>query len=703
MTKNRLIRLLWASFPLLLAVALYGYAVYLPFFLDDGLLFAIIIRPPNSLLSWEIWGGSMTFAYYRPLVFSVWEINQSLVGGGKFDPLALHWLNVMLYGMTGVLLGTFIRRISRIMIIPHGHIIGGLAGTIYVLFPFNYNAVIWVSSMFHIMAGFGAALALWCVVRVLNIITPIPPVDGIVACVPTPHFMEKGGASLSQHGLAPSSQSGGGEKYLIWLIGAWLGVFIAIFSHENGVLLAPLIGLLLVGIVGIRRVIVSPRSWLLYIPIVVIIGVYWFLLNTVPRGASPLTILWDDIADSSALFLQTLIYPVVGAYRKLTLADENLTTLWILGVVTITITLIFTVWQSRKLGKMALYGLVWFAIASVPTALFLSTDYVRGSWRLMLFGAIGAGIFWSAVIMALWQSGRFGRVALTIFVGWSAFMSVNFLHQRQHEAVLQANYNNTLASLIQTHTQGKPLVINAPSFLASTTDQQWLPTRETGVMFHAEYVNHAQVFRAQTGYDFPRIETLIDYDIFTVAPNQNFAPFTTRYDLSELEAVRDATDIYVTVWEGERFRPMFVGGMGIAGADEPIAIFPDINMALTEATATRTVPTLVQFRTRWRVDVPPTARVFLVLDVFCDGEIVGQSIGTAWGGMYPFNLWTAGEIHTDFRDVRLLRDVPDACLSLQVSLINLDGDGNPYAVQSPDGEPMRTTHGANRVRVILIK
>jgi len=53
--------------------------------------------------------------------------------------------------------------------------------------------------------------------------------------------------------------------------------------------------------------------------------------------------------------------------------------------------------------------------------------------------------------------------------------------------------------------------------------------------------------------------------------------------------------------------------------------------------------------------------------------------------------------------VRLLRDVPDACLSLQVSLINLDGDGNPYAVQSPDGEPMRTTHGANRVRVILLK
>ncbi|MDX2076388.1 MAG: hypothetical protein SFZ02_08140, partial [bacterium] len=296
MTSTKFIRLLWASFPLLLAVALYGYAVYLPFFLDDGLLFAIIIRPPNSPLSWEIWGGSMTFAYYRPLVFSIWEINQSLMGGGKFDPIALHWLNVMLYGMTGVLLGGFIRRMGRIMGLPNRDMLGGIAGVIYVLFPFNYNAVIWVASMFHIMAGFGAMMALWCVAIFIT------PMVGVRA----------------QH-VAPL------QGYR-WLIGAWLGVFIATFSHENGVLLAPLIGLLLVGIIGRDRIYPVPtfiRLAILYIPILVIIGVYWLLLNTVPRGASPLTILWDDIGDSSALFLQTLIYPIAGAYRKLTLADES--------------------------------------------------------------------------------------------------------------------------------------------------------------------------------------------------------------------------------------------------------------------------------------------------------------------------------------------------------------------------------------------
>jgi len=693
MINNRLARLLWASSPLLVAVGLYGYAVYLPFFLDDGLLFAIIMRPPNSPLSWEIWGGSMTFAYYRPLVFSIWEINQSLMGGGKFDPLALHWLNVMMYGMTGVLLGLFIRRLGRMIKLPYPHIIGGLAGLIYVLFPFNYNAVIWVASMFHIFAGFGAMLTLWCVIRFLS---PIPP-------SPFLYTAEKEGETHSPIGLAPSPFDGGGVK-IQWLFGAWLGTFIATFSHENGVLIAPLVGLLLLWILGrgINRAIII-RTATIYIPILIIIAIYWILLNTVPRGASPLTILWDDITDSSALFIQTLIYPVIGAYRKLTLADESISALWLLGGLTIIPTWLFILWQSRPLGKFALYGLMWFVIASVPTVLFLSTDYVRGSWRLMLFAGIGVGIYWASFILALWRSGWLGRVLMTLFIGWSAFMSINFLYQRQHEAVLQANYNDQLQTLIQANTQGKPLVINAPSFLASTSDQQWLPTRETGVMFHAEYVNHAQVFRAQTGYDFPRIETLIDYDIFTVAPNQNFAPFTTLVGISELDAVRNATDIYVTVWDGEHFRPMFVGGMGFDGADEPIAIFTDKNIVLTEATATRTAPNNIQFRTRWRVDTPPIGLVFLVLDVFCDGQIVGQSIGATWGGMYPFHLWTEGEIHTDFRDVRLLRDVPSECLSLQVSLIDWDGDGTPYPVQSPDGEPIRTPYGENRVPVQLIK
>ncbi|MCL4252539.1 MAG: hypothetical protein KJ043_02020 [Anaerolineae bacterium] len=661
MMNNRFVRLLWASSPLLLAIGLYGYVVYLPFFLDDGLLFEIILRPPNSPLSWEIWGGSMTFAYYRPLVFTVWEINQSLMGGGRFDPIGLHWLNLMLYGMTGVILGAFIRRVAKIWALPYRHTLGGLIGIIFVIFPFNYNAVMWVASMFHIASAFGTVVALWCVVMVF-------------------------------------------DKSNKWLLGAWLGVFIATFSHENGVLLAPIIGLLIIGISGRKMMTHRPtmiRALVLYIPILLIIGIYWWLLNTVPRGASPLTILWDDIPNSFALFLQTFAYPIMGAYRKITLADESISMLWILGLATLIPAFLFIVWQSRKMGIIALFGVMWFIIASAPSIAFLSTDYVRGSWRLMLFASVGIALFWGMFIIALWRSGKIGRVVMILFIGWSAFMSLDFLGQRQHEAILQANYNDKLQTLIQIYTQGKPLVVNAPSFLASTTDQQWLPTRETGVMFHAEYINHAQVFRAQTGYDFPRIETTIDYDIFGAPPTQNFAPYTTL-GVSKIEAVKNASDIYVTFWDGEQFRPMFVGGAGYGGSNEPIALFPDVSIALTETSAERTTPYMLQFRTRWRVDNPPSDLIFLVLDAFCDGERVGQSIGAIWGGTYAFHHWSAGEIQTDFRDVGLIRDVPDDCLSLQVSLIDWDGNGTPYPVFTPDGEPIGTAHGENRVAVMLM-
>lgn len=684
MMDNRFVRLLWASSPLLLAVGLYGYVVYLPFFLDDGLLFAIILRPPHSPLSWDIWGGSMTFAYYRPLVFTIWELNQSLMGGGRFDPLGLHWLNLVLYGMTGVLLGAFVRRIAQLLAFPHRHVLGGMVGIIYVIFPFNYNAVMWVASMFHITSAFGAMLALWCVVRYMS--------DG------------RGG--------------------VFELLGAWLGVFIATFSHENGVLLAPSIGLLIVGMWVFSRINrtrdddagmsgqdhskIRPsiaidfamRMIILYIPILVIIGVYGWLLNTVPRGASPLTVLWDDMPNSFALFLQVFIYPIMGAYRRLTLADESIPVLWIFGLGALIPAWLFVLYQSCRMGVVALYGVIWFVIASIPTIAFLPTEYVRGSWRLMLFASIGIALFWGMVITALWQSGRLGRLVMLVWIGWSAFMSLDFLAQRQHEAVLQADYNNKLQTLIQTYTRGRPLVVNAPSFLASTSTQQWLPTRQTGVMFHAAYVNHAQVFRAQTGQDFPRIETIIDYDIFGAPSTQNFAPYATL-SIPKIAAVRSATDIYVTVWDGEHFRPMFVGGAGYEGSDQPIAIFTDVGIALTEATAVRTSAHMLQFRTRWRVDDPPSNLIFLVLDAFCGDERVGQSIGAIWGGTYAFHLWSAGEIHTDFRDVGLTRDVPDGCLSLQVSLIDWDGDGMPHRVVTPAGEPISTAHDMHRVPVIL--
>lgn len=168
-----------------------------------------------------------------------------------------------------------------------------------------------------------------------------------------------------------------------------------------------------------------------------------------------------------------------------------------------------------------------------------------------------------------------------------------------------------------------------------------------------------------------------------------------------MEAVRHATDIYVTVWDGEHFRPVFVGGNGYDGSDVPIAIFPEIGISLTEAVATRTSPYMLQYRTRWQVDVPPEHLILLVLDAFCDDERVGQSIGAIWGGTYGFQLWDAGEIQTDFREVGLLRDVLDDCLSLQVGLIDWNGDGTPHTAQSPDGTPMRTRHDTNRVAVML--
>ncbi|MFN8372045.1 MAG: hypothetical protein U0694_04115 [Anaerolineae bacterium] len=151
----------------------------------------------------RFWGGAISFPYYRPAVFTVWELEQMLVGG-HFDPFALHVLNVLCFGMAGVVLGRVVERITR------RSLAGYIAGLTFVLFPFSYAAVILVAALFHMMLALCAALTLFFALAWL-------------------------------------------DRRRIWtLLLCWLSImFVGVFSHENGVLV-PLLALLLAVVYGWR-------------------------------------------------------------------------------------------------------------------------------------------------------------------------------------------------------------------------------------------------------------------------------------------------------------------------------------------------------------------------------------------------------------------------------------------------------------------
>ncbi len=657
---NRLSIYLLRALPLLVALLLYSYSVRLPFFIDDGLHFAMIKDyPANGVPGLRFWGGAISFPYYRPAVFTVWEIEQMLVGG-HFDSFALHLLNVLCFGLAGVALSRVVERITR------NSFASTIAGLTFVLFPFSYGAVILVAALFHMMLALFVTLALWFALM----------------------WLDERRSKLS-------------------LVLCWLCAFVAVFSHENGVLLLPLLVVLIVIVYGIKTLL-TRRALILLLPIVAIIGVFLALWATVPR-ANDAPRLLETVFVSLGIMLQGLVYPFVALTRTLTCsigtcAQGEPMLLWGVAVVVIVIVIALLPHPptpSAPLGRggarsrvvMAqLYGLTWYVLGALPAVLLLAPDYISGSPRLMVFSSLGAGIFWGASLAAIWGESRqlsvlsrqstnyfalFAplrfKVVFILIVTLAVFVSVRFLSERRDEALVQSDYTWQLLRLLEHDQPTAPLVVNAPAFLAPTEANRTFLTGAEGVVYMDAYVNYSQQFWAMTGVEFPHVEALAYNPTQRNMPDIVFAPYQTVGQGTFLERLRAASHIYATYFEGEQFFPVYVGSPNVDGSDEPFALFNDGDLALTEAAAVY-VPEAqaVTVTTRWHVGVPIAAKPFV--HVVCDGVLVGQLDGAIWGETYPFSQWSAGETQTDVRQIRLSQPVTRECLNV-VAGVYWEADG----------------------------
>ncbi|KAB2904844.1 MAG: hypothetical protein F9K27_07635 [Anaerolineae bacterium] len=256
--------LLWAVFPLLIAILLYGYTVRIPFYLDDIPNFQIVTEGDGI----EQWDGDPAFPYYRPMTFSVWKLVDEIISPRQ--PAVYHWLNVLLFGATGVLIGQIAYHLSQK---SRGAM--GIAGTAFIIFPFSYQAVIWISSFFHILTGFAVCLSLWASVRWLQKRAGFP---------------------------------------ILMLV--WFSALAGTFAHENGVLLLPF----MVGLVMVRAFRVRPNFWrtaAILLPVIALSGVYLGLRYTVPHAAEAYITRNVSPNFTASYFLQGLGYPTHAAARRI--------------------------------------------------------------------------------------------------------------------------------------------------------------------------------------------------------------------------------------------------------------------------------------------------------------------------------------------------------------------------------------------------
>lgn len=502
-------RFLPAILPPLLALMLFGYTLDLPPFLDDGNLHTMIHDFQNvGTHGFRFWNGSAAYQYYRPLGFTLMEFAYG--ADGAWDYVGLHLFNVLIYILTVVGVGGLTQRLTHS---PWAGLIGGCA---FVFYPFTFRSVTWIAANFHLMVGAGLTFT----------------------ALFTLMWMDK------RRGVVP-------------LFGAYFAAFFGLFSQELGIFAAPmvvLVTLMAYGWRGIRQ----PRFWVMLLPIALLTGFFLQRYFTVPRpAAGPLTLYFDQALHSLAVMSQGLAYPFFSAIRRFITDDAQYMPMLALsaGVIALGVFMAGRRWRAAGFGAAA------FVMLALPVIILTPTEYVKGSPHVMTTAAVGMGVFWGAALWGgLTSQQRWMRGAAVVIIVAGVFISLMYNAARKREAVLQAEYAQSLFEMTQADPQGVVL-INAPSFLGAYPQDRWMLTgSEATMMMEGSYANYNLIFRAMTGREFPRYRAFIYQPAFRRPTTIEYAPMSTRAPGRFEEKVLDANTLIVTVISGDSFYPIKMSG-----------------------------------------------------------------------------------------------------------------------------------------------
>ncbi|MBN1680061.1 MAG: hypothetical protein JW966_07200 [Anaerolineae bacterium] len=624
-----------------LGLVLYGPTIRLPLFVDDVTNFHWLLDH-----NWDVWTTARFFPYYRPLPFTIfktlWHIQ------GRYDALALHTIMVALHSLNAVLVGLLARRLTR-------HPLAGLfAAALFLVFPFSYQSVALVGSLFHLTL-----------------------VGGTV-----------GAALLALHYV-----DGDHDHHRRTLIAAWIAGFVGIFSHENGVLLPALVGLALVGLTPIADARRLEPLWhdrrreiaLLLGPLTVMAVIYFAAWLLVPKASEAKGVIWAALDVKIAYFAQGLTYPLSAFARPLFDAGDSTTgAVWLLAVIGL-VTALIAVWRAvsgpeRKSTLITLLvALAWIAVAAVPSVLLLDSPYVIGGPRLLYLASVGIALFWSAWLAALasYPVGRWigGLVAVAFLVVGSVFV-----YWRVDDYRRMGVFYDDLIDLIEAQPDTATLVINAPAYIAPH-DTGFLLGAE-GTIYLPDYVSLDGLVWVNTGEDYPT-DTAAFTNVLTGLPDRVYVPRGPLLGWDELDAQLNTFESVIGVqFDDKNFRPVRVGDKRSGIDDLPLtATFDGVRLYAAEASAdadaTGASDTLAL---TWFGTAPLDATVFV--HALCDGQLAAQFDGQPVGGLRPLDRWSPGAIWTDYRP---LSGIP--CGTAATILVGLyhPATGERYPATLPDG------------------
>ncbi|MFW5691518.1 MAG: hypothetical protein ACOCXZ_03360 [Chloroflexota bacterium] len=623
------------ALPLLLAVAAYGYTLRLPFFLDDGPHFMILGQTDGL----RHWGDFDPFPFYRPLAFSIWKLFELF--GPRYPAWEMHLLNLLVFGLAGVLAGQVARRLAP----PHARTLAAVIGGCgFVLFPFSYQAVAMIAAFFHILLALGVLLSLWAGLRWLD--------------------------------------SGG-----LWPLAlCWLGAFIAAFSHESGVLIAVLLPL---GLAAAHAGRLPARRQLLalVLPVWVISAIYVLLWLAFSPNDEPQT-LTKDLPAAAAALMQGAAYPFVRLARPLVTGDADPVILLAGAALALAAAVALAARVDRRALPGAAFGAAWYVLAILPAALLLPAGYVLGQLRLALLASAGGALLWGVLLAALATRRRWLPLALIIGL-LGVLVSVEFLGQRRADFLKLADWNHEAMALLLADDaiQHGALIINGPQSLAPVEAARRFLLGSEGVLWTDPSLDYSQQFWMNGDDALRDISAFSVPDLLRAQGIRYSAHGPALTGALLHDRVAAAPLIYVTQFDGADFSIVQAGGTA-APPELPTldARFPALDAALVGGgwryDATRQA---IIANTRWTVARPGPVKLFV--HVYCDDAFIAQSDGYPLSDLYPFSVWAGGATHRDGRIIWLDAGTDPACLRVITGLYD-ETTGERLATVDADGAPL---------------
>jgi len=645
--------LLPLSIAIAAVLAIYSRVIPLAFFFDDP----IDLTRAESRSYWALLSSSEGYQYYRPIPFVIWKLLRGVQG--HFDHTTLHLIPLIAHAVSGWLIYLLLRRLGT----------GYWALVPMVLFltaPFHYQVLPIIGPTAHVLAGM---------------------------------FLL---ASLNLYAVARLHDDSGQARYLH--AGALMMSILALWSHESGVVVAPLI-VGLEAVVMLRQSDRRPSLWPL--AHIAAAGAFFLVWSTIDKLPSTEQTNLAEAGPKALFFLQGFTYPVSA--QLIWLEDHLGVSVGILraGIAAIMLGLL-AYWfamkrtENRWIVVLPLAGLAIGTVAALPSMLRLSWGYVENGPRLLYLVMIGAALFWGLLpsldfgnrhATLVWriastallfsvvvQSWRFVNVRLDMFESGSATIGsiVRLGEQYRGQRIVVANMPSWFALGGYEYRYGHFGIQVVPFYLGLD-----------GVV----YVNSSQMAHA-------------DVQSVSWQPDVAGGPFsfgphgvdTTPEQMDSL--LREGYRLVTVTPTSDHYTVREVGRLTPDAATQlltsPGSIDGNTWLDSIRAARTKANPELLTVFVTWNVVGALDENAETVIEVRDDANhLIYQHVGYALGGMSAPRLWQAGDKIAD----SVAFPVPnDGAYTVHVGMQRI-GTGERLPAYLPDGSaavdnmlPVGTVH-----------